>query len=318
MSHIVLIVGYQASGKSTLSQTLINQGYTHINRDKEGGSIAGLVPLVEAAIKGGKNVVLDNTFPTKAGRKMFIDLARKHKASITCYWLNTSIEDAQFNACTRLIKMFDSLPSNNDIKKSKHPNVFPPAALFGYRKEFEKPTTQEGFDKVEVIEFTRVIDPTYDKKALLLDFDGTLRDTKSGAKFPTDPKDIFILPGRKEILQAKKKEGYILLGVSNQSGIEKGDLTMEQAKACFDKTIELLGVDIDVSFCPHRVPPISCYCRKPMPGMGVAFIEKYKLDASKCVVVGDMKTDQTFADRCGFKFADADVFFGSRLSPQNS
>jgi len=146
MSNIILIVGYQASGKSTLSQTLINQGYIHINRDKEGGSIAGLVPLVEAAIKSGKNVVLDNTFPTKAGRKMFIELARKHKASITCYWLNTSIEDAQFNACTRLIKMFGSLPSNNDIKKSKHPNVFPPAALFGYRKEFEKPTTQEGFD----------------------------------------------------------------------------------------------------------------------------------------------------------------------------
>lgn len=309
MSHIVLIVGYQASGKSTLSHSLIAKDYVHINRDKVGGSIAGLAPLAEDALKNGKDIVLDNTFPTKASRKPFIDLAKRYKAEIVCYWLNTSIENAQFNACTRLISIFGKLPTNDEIKKSKHPNVFPPAALFGYRKEFEKPTTQEGFDKVEVIEFARVIDPTYNKKALLLDFDGTLRDTKSGAKFPTDPNDIFILPGRKELLQARKKEGYILLGVSNQSGVEKGDLTMEQAKACFDKTIELLGIDIDVSFCPHRVPPISCYCRKPMPGLPVQFIEKYKLNPSLCILVGDMTTDKTCAARAGMQFVSADEFF---------
>ena len=46
-----------------------------------------------------------------------------------------------------------------------------------------------------------------------------------------------------------------------------------------------------------------------MPGMGVQFIEKYKLDPSQCIMVGDMKTDQTFAERCGFQFINAQKFF---------
>ena len=44
--------------------------------------------------------------------------------------------------------------------------------------------------------------------------------------------------------------------------------------------------------------------------MGVVFLERYRLDPSKVIVVGDMQTDQTFAERCGFQYEDADKFFG--------
>jgi histidinol phosphatase-like enzyme len=57
------------------------------------------------------------------------------------------------------------------------------------------------------------------------------------------------------------------------------------------------------------VPPITCYCRKPAPGMGAYFIEKYKLNPAKCIMVGDMGSDKTFAARCGFQYADASEFF---------
>ena len=50
-------------------------------------------------------------------------------------------------------------------------------------------------------------------------------------------------------------------------------------------------------------------CFKPMPGMGAEFIEKYKLNPSECIMVGDMTSDKTFAKRCGFQFMDAEEFF---------
>ena len=37
-----------------------------------------------------------------------------------------------------------------------------------------------------------------------------------------------------------------------------------------DETLRQLGLKFGkVLYCPHKVPPISCYCRKPNPGMGV-------------------------------------------------
>ena len=47
--------------------------------------------------------------------------------------------------------------------------------------------------------------------------------------------------------------------------------------------------------------------------MGVEYIEKYKLDASQCIMVGDMKVDNTFANRCGFPFVHADEFFNTQV-----
>ena len=56
----------------------------------------------------------------------------------------------------------------------------------------------------------------------------------------------------------------------------------------------------DYLFCTHRVPPITCYCRKPNVGMSAYFIENYKLLPSECIMVGDTGTDKSFAIRSGF------------------
>jgi hypothetical protein len=61
-----------------------------------------------------------------------------------------------------------------------------------------------------------------------------------------------------------------------------------------DRTLELLGVDSPIVWCPHRPAPISCYCRKAQSGMAVNAIEEYKLDPTKCIMVGDMTKDKTF------------------------
>jgi HAD superfamily hydrolase (TIGR01662 family) len=120
---------------------------------------------------------------------------------------------------------------------------------------------------------------------------------------------VELLPGRVERLAALRAEGWLLLGVSNQSGVARGVLTEDQARACFDATNALLGQDVDVRFCPHDSGEIRCWCRKPMPGMGVALIGTHQLDPRECLVVGDQDSDAAFAAHLGMTFHHADDFF---------
>lgn len=306
---VVLLMGYPASGKSSVAREYEDKGFIILNRDKAGGKVASLVPHLRQLLKAGEDVLLDNTFPTAESRKPFIEATKAAGEEIRCIWLTTSIEQAQFNACTRMIRKHGKLLSLDEIKRENNPNTYPPVVLFKYRKEFEDPTTGEGFDQITMQAFVRKPDPDYNKSAIIFDFDGTLRETKSGKIFPTHPEDIRLLPGRKEKLKQLRKKGKRLLGASNQSGIAKGDVSDVVARTCFLATLTQLGVDIDFQYCPHRVPPVSCWCRKPMTGMGVHFIEKYKLDPAKVTMVGDMTSDKTFAARCGFQYVDAEDFF---------
>lgn len=310
MSKVTMVVGYPASGKSTLTKSLVERGAIALNRDTEGGTIAGLLPKMEALLQSGKDVVLDNLFVNKVTRRPFIDLAKKYSADISCQLMGTSIEDAQFNVVQRAIGLVGEFPSPEVIKKAKHTNVFPPLVLFKYKKEFEKPTVEEGFSKVETVKFTRKDNPEFTNKALLVDYDGTLRECIGGnEKFPVSKEQIEIKAGRTKVLEAYKAKGYRLLGISNQSGVHKGELAHETAVELFEHTNKLLGVDIEYQFCPHQSAPISCYCRKPMCGIFVNFMLKYKLSRKDCIFVGDMTTDKTMAARAGIQYVDQADFF---------
>ncbi len=311
MSEIVLVLGYPASGKS--SWTVANlPGHTRLNRDLEGGSLDGLLAKAAAALDAGASVVLDNTYPTRESRRPVIELGRARGVPVRCVWIDAAIEDAQVNAVTRMVRTYGRLPEPDEIKRlsRKDPNTFGPSVLFRYRKVFEAPELSEGFAALDRVRFTRAPqDAGRTNPALLLDFDGTLRVTKSGEKYPRTPDDVAVIPGRAEALRAWAAKGYKLLGVSNQGDVARGRLTADEARACFARTVELLGVDIEVAFCPHNPAPIDCWCRKPMPGLGVAYIERHALDRAQTIMVGDMTTDRTFAARCGVRYEDAAAFF---------
>lgn len=314
MREIVIVMGYNASGKSTFVREFTEQGYHRINRDLMGGSIRGQADAARAALTGGHDkIVLDNTYPTKESRETILAVGREFGIPVRCVWLTTSFEDAQLNACLRMIEKTGKLLMPEDFKSGPHkndPNLFPPVALFNYKKHFEKPSTAEGFSTVETRAFVRRWPAVFKNKAILLDYDDTLRRSTGKKQWPECPTEVEILPGRTERLKQAAEDGYILLGVSNQSAVAKG-LSLEVAQKCFEQTNKLLGFDIDVKFCPHKVPPVTCYCRKPHPGLGAVFIMDYMLDPSKCIMVGDQTSDKTFASRCGFQYQDAVEFFGS-------
>jgi HAD superfamily hydrolase (TIGR01662 family) len=310
MSKVTMVVGYPASGKSTLTKGLVDKGAVALNRDTEGGTIAALVPKMESLLKNGKDIVLDNLFVNVETRKPFIEMAKKHGANISCQLMGTSIEDSQFNVVQRAIGLTGKFPTPEVIKAAKHTNVFPPLVLFKYKKEFQKPTVEEGFSKIDTVKFTRKDDPTFTNKALLVDYDGTLRECINGNdKYPVTESQIEIKTNRKKVLEAYRDKGYILLGISNQSGVHKGELTYEKAVKLFEHTNKLIGVDIEFQFCSHQSAPISCYCRKPMCGLFVNFMLQYKLSRKDSIFVGDMTTDKTMAARAGIQYVDQADFF---------
>ena len=88
-------------------------------------------------------------------------------------------------------------------------------------------------------------------------------------------------------------------------------MTVAQVESAFARMEELLGVQIDVEYCPHAAGPPICWCRKPLPGLGVTFVHRHQLDPAQCIYVGAGTQDPGFARRMGFRYCDAVEFFAA-------
>ncbi|MCI0459915.1 MAG: HAD-IIIA family hydrolase [Gemmataceae bacterium] len=311
--EVILVGGYPASGKTTVTRPFVEQGYQRLNRDTVGGKVDDLLPRLRELLATGHSVVLDNLYATRASRAGAVALANQRGVPVRFLLLDAGLEDAQFNACLRMMERCGRVLHPEDHKQASYrddPNLFPVAVLYKYRKEFEEPKPAEGFASVEKVPFVRQYPREWTNKAVIFDFDGTLRTHEGKEKYPLSPSEVRGFVERAPRVKEYAGKGYLLLGASNQSGIAKGNLTAADAEACFAETLKQLELKFgEVRYCPHKVPPISCYCRKPGPGMGVELIVKYKLDPRQCLYVGDLGTDASFAARCGFQFVEHNEFF---------
>jgi D-glycero-D-manno-heptose 1,7-bisphosphate phosphatase len=194
----------------------------------------------------------------------------------------------------------------------KDPHIFPIAVLFASNKTLQKPSNEEGFDSIETVKVLPPKFKEYKNKALFLDIDGTLRATEHlPHKYPTEEDQVVLIADANKMkakLDSYIKDGYKLVGVSNQSGCHKKILTEEKATSIFNRTKELIGIDFPILFCPHAAMP-TCYCRKPQTGMAMKMIEEWQLDPTQCIMVGDRTSDKTFAQRLKMKFIPVEKFW---------
>jgi HAD superfamily hydrolase (TIGR01662 family) len=313
--EVVVVMGIQGAGKSSEVERYVSRGYARLNRDLLGGDLAGLIPRLGELLTGGsQRVVLDNTYPTRASRFAVIQKAHAHGVPVRCRHLGTPIDEAQINVVQRVIERHGKLLGPDELKAlaKDDPNLPPPAALTRFAACFEPPHVEEGFALVEEIPFVRRVDPSFTEKGLLLDVDGTLRTTKSGEVYPRTPDDVVLLPGRREVLEGWIARGYKLFFVSNQSGIASETVSRDAVEACFARTVELLGLPVaEVAFCPHSSFPVGCFCRKPLPGLGVWLMNRHRLAREELVMVGDLASDQGFARALGVKYLAAEEMFGA-------
>ena len=326
---IIVIVGFPASGKSTYAKMLLKKYSKNgiiLSRDTLGGAIADILPKLKELLESKNNytIIIDNTNITVDTRKPFIKLAHAATVPIEAHYIANTIEDSQVKTLHRMFDRYKQLymtgKADKNTEAHKDPNVFPPATLFSMRKKLEIPKLDEGFTNIITIQAPPIKwdGRKYRNKAVFFDIDGTLRYTEHlKYKYPilpeeVEPMHIIPLEKQKNILKSLQKNKYKLLGISNQSGISKGVVSEIQVIECMNKTREMLGLsekDLNITYCPHSAFPLSCYCRKPQVGQVVNFVETLKLNPSKCIFVGDRKTDETTAVRMGMQFITAEDFW---------
>lgn len=308
--EIVLLAGPPASGKTGRVQAYLDRGYQRLNRDERGGALAGLLPPLRAGLAAGqRRWILDNTFPTRESRRGFVEAGRAAGVPVRCQTVAIGLGDALQNAVLRMLERRGRLLSPDEMKAETDPNLFPPLAIHRWYQTAEPAEPSEGFASVESLPFERRAGGS--ARALLLDLDGTVRRTTTGAPYPRHPDEVELLPGRAETLRRFHEEGWLLLGVSNQSGIARGDVDEATVAACFARTEALLGLPLPVRWCPHPAGAIRCWCRKPMPGLALTWIVEHGLDRARSRFVGDMATDRECAGYLGVPYTDAAEFFAA-------
>ena len=135
-------------------------------------------------------------------------------------------------------------------------------------------------------------------KAFLLDRDGTInKDTG----YISRTEDMLLLPGTAEAIKSINQAGYLVIVISNQSGVARGYYDISVAEKTNQKLNELLkeqGAHIDAFYiCPHHPEgvikkyAIQCNCRKPGTAMFEQAIKDYKLDPVCCYACGDRPRD---------------------------
>ncbi len=136
------------------------------------------------------------------------------------------------------------------------------------------------------------------KKAVFLDKDGTLiRDIP----YNVDPRKIRLEPGACEALRLLHARGYLLIVVSNQSGIARGffpERALLGVRRKLDDIFSRSGVPLaGFYFCPHHPDGIvpgyrtKCFCRKPHPGMLLRAAKELQVELRLSWMVGDILDD---------------------------
>ncbi|MFI3285217.1 MAG: HAD family hydrolase [Rikenellaceae bacterium] len=136
-------------------------------------------------------------------------------------------------------------------------------------------------------------------RAVLLDRDGTINVDYG---YLHDASQLEFLQGAIEALQRLQEKGYLLIIITNQSGIGRGYFNESQYREFNDAllaTLKSYGVEITATFmCPHS-PSDNCKCRKPYPYMPLEAIKKFDIDPSTSYMLGDKASDVECGEAAG-------------------
>lgn len=158
-------------------------------------------------------------------------------------------------------------------------------------------------------------------RGAILDRDGTLidfhRDAELGAVVSAfHPRQLRLLPGVIEGLEALSGAGFTLAIATNQPGAAKGQVPASAIEATNRALVDMLaehGIRIArVAVCLHHPeggpggdPTLAraCDCRKPAPGMLLDLARALDLDPAESWMIGDTAADVTAARRAGLSAA---------------
>ncbi|XP_017036950.1 uncharacterized protein F21D5.5 [Drosophila kikkawai] len=177
---------------------------------------------------------------------------------------------------------------------------------------------------------------TASEKIAGYDMDGTIIKTKSGYVFPKNTEDWqIIFPEVAEKLKSLHKDGFKICFFTNQGGIAKGKIKLDDFKIKIKQIVAKLGVPVQVFIAIG-----DGYYRKPLPGMWEHLKEEMnegvEIQEDRCFFVGDAAgrpetgkgvtkqrkdhslADRLFATNIGLSFYTPEVhFLGRRVEQWN-
>jgi len=128
-------------------------------------------------------------------------------------------------------------------------------------------------------------------KAAFIDRDGVINEDR---EYIYRAADFHLIPGAAAALAALRAAGYLLVVVTNQSGIARGLYSVDDYRELETHMCLVLsqaGVLLDsIQHCPHG-PDSSCECRKPRPGMILAACAELDIDPARSILIGDRRAD---------------------------
>lgn len=147
------------------------------------------------------------------------------------------------------------------------------------------------------------------RPALFLDRDGVLNEDRG---YVAHWDHFRWIPGAKAAVAAFNRAGWLVIVVTNQSGVGRGYYTEAEMHALHRRMSEELargGARIDAFyFAPHHPEAVSeAYRhpdppdRKPNPGMILRAMSDWPIDRDRSVLVGDKRSDMEAAERAGVR-----------------
>lgn len=150
------------------------------------------------------------------------------------------------------------------------------------------------------------------QKAIFLDRDGTINKYVG---FLTKNKDFELIPGVSSAVKSFNDKGYLVIVITNQPVIARGEVTIEELNNIHNKMETLLGKDgayVDaIYYCPHHphkgyegeIPElkIECECRKPKPGLILQAAKDFNIDLAASWMIGDRENDILAGKNAGCK-----------------
>jgi D-glycero-D-manno-heptose 1,7-bisphosphate phosphatase len=135
------------------------------------------------------------------------------------------------------------------------------------------------------------------KRAVFIDRDGTINVEKEYL-YRTD--DFAFIPGAPRAIRLLNEAGFLVIVVSNQSGVARGYYTEEDVQLLhrhIASQLEQSGARVDAwLYCPHHPAgrgsyALPCRCRKPLPGMLLEAAGRFAIDLASSIMIGDKLVD---------------------------
>lgn len=150
------------------------------------------------------------------------------------------------------------------------------------------------------------------QKAIFLDRDGTINKYVG---FLRDIDDFELIDGVTEAIRKINESGYLVIVVTNQPVIARGEVSYDELEEIHNKMETLLGKEgayLDaIYYCPHHPHKgyegerpelkIDCDCRKPKPGMLLKAANDFNIDLSQSWMIGDGENDVKAGINAGCK-----------------